>query len=165
MKRPGVVVVSTYGRTLKPPSKGMARRFKNASSPSWGQARVPIFRHTNRDRQHRQTGDRQRGIELHHRKHGLPQRFAVRQLGISGECSECSGHQRNSAVSLHFPVRDHERAPAGVKKARARPDSASAPGLSPAAVLQADSTSYTRFVWIMPRTFCIAGRRCEQASL
>jgi hypothetical protein len=43
MKRRGVVAAFIYGRILKPPSKGMARRFKTAFSPSLAKPEFQYF--------------------------------------------------------------------------------------------------------------------------
>jgi hypothetical protein len=63
----------------------------------------------------------------------------MRELWIGGKRREGAGHQGDGPFGIDFPVGE-ERAPA-LKKARARPDGASAPGFSAEAVLQADSTT------------------------
>src|SRR5262245_59454784 len=75
---------------------------------------------------------------LHQCEHGAAQRLGAADLGMRLEFGDRGGGELDGGTRLHRPVRDKHPAGTRIKNARAKPDSASAPGLSPAAVLQAD---------------------------
>jgi len=72
-------------------------------------------------------------------KHGAAQCLGATDLGSGFQLFECSLDQGDGRIAVDVPMRDKQGARAGIEEgARASPESASAPFVSPAAVLQAD---------------------------
>src|SRR5216684_4858365 len=108
---------------------------------------LPTYRAAPLADQRKRTPDRWIGVAGRRRiveiaEHRLTQGLGAAELWIGFEAVEGRDSEPGCGRRIDRPVRDQQRPGARVEeRPRARPDSASAPGLSPAMVLQADSTT------------------------
>ena len=72
---------------------------------------------------------------------GAAQRLGAAHFGVGLHGVHRARGDGDGRLRVHVPVRDEQRARAGIEERARQPDSASAPSADPAAVLQADMTT------------------------